>query len=313
LTRDDIEPAILRSSLDLVVLQLIYLQLNPLEFPFIDPPDPDTLKTSLQLLKDLDCVDANNVITLRGELFVKLNIDPRFSAFLVDAYIEHGSILEPAAAIAAILAAPGSLFLIGTTDEERTMNENRVADVAQKYDSDLLYFVSIFNQWRNIGMTIDSATRKCSVCHMVWNKGNICRACRAAHSTTYSYNNKILNITESVYNALIEVIKRPCWQLNPCSVQEANESDIIGTNLYKYFPENYGYLLTSSQPTSGVRMIRNKFEAHIRKTSAFMRPSIGHRYFIAMSIINRPGRRYLVDRLHPCRPPEDLGQNHSKK
>ncbi|UJR12576.1 hypothetical protein I4U23_016752 [Adineta vaga] len=166
LIRPDIEPAIFRSSLNLIILQLIHLQLNPLEFPFIDPPDPVTIKTSLKLLKDLDAIDVNYNITLRGELFVKLNLDPRFCAFLVDTYIDHGPLLELTTTITAILTAPGSLFLIPTNDEEKAIIQNRVASGAQKYNSDLFYFASIYKQWCNAGENIDLVTRKCRVCHM---------------------------------------------------------------------------------------------------------------------------------------------------
>ena len=48
----NIEPTILRSPLDLVVLQIIYLRFNPMEFPFMDPPNPTVIHTSLDLLRD---------------------------------------------------------------------------------------------------------------------------------------------------------------------------------------------------------------------------------------------------------------------
>lgn len=49
---DDLEeshkPEILRSCLDLVVLQLLILKLDPLNFDFIDRPDYKLIQSSLQ-------------------------------------------------------------------------------------------------------------------------------------------------------------------------------------------------------------------------------------------------------------------------
>ncbi|CAF3984056.1 unnamed protein product [Adineta steineri] len=306
LIRADIEPAILRSSLDLVVLQLIHLQLDPLAFPFIDPPDSTIIQSSLKILKDLSCITENYDITLRGELFVKLNLNPRFSAFFVDAYIEHGPILELAAVIVAILTAPGSVFLVGNTDEERDTIRTRVTNNAKEYESDLLYFASTYNKWRNIGI-LDPTARMCPTCHKSCNKGNICRPCRAAYSTTHLLNNKILNIVENVSNASIKTIEKSSWQLNPRSVSEANESDIIGINLYKHFPEHYGYLLKTQVPTASARMCATHIDARIIETSALIQRPVSNSYFIAMSIIKLPRGGYLLERLHPCRRPEDLG------
>ncbi|CAF4807322.1 unnamed protein product, partial [Rotaria magnacalcarata] len=78
--------------------------------------------------KDLACIDKDDRITLRGELFADLGLDPRLSAFLVDTYIEHGPILNVTAVIVAILTAPGSLFFMGgATKEAKEAAKGRIA------------------------------------------------------------------------------------------------------------------------------------------------------------------------------------------
>ncbi|CAF4619755.1 unnamed protein product [Rotaria sp. Silwood2] len=69
LTRPDIEPEILRTSLHRVVLQLVYLELNPQQFPLIDQPEQTVIEASLELLKDLSCIDDEHIITKRGKIF----------------------------------------------------------------------------------------------------------------------------------------------------------------------------------------------------------------------------------------------------
>ncbi|CAF5138959.1 unnamed protein product, partial [Rotaria sp. Silwood1] len=78
LKRPNIEPEILRSSLDLVLLQLIRLSLDPKTFPFMDQPKSDIINNSIDLLTRLKCMD-NQKITKRGELFTELGLDPRLS------------------------------------------------------------------------------------------------------------------------------------------------------------------------------------------------------------------------------------------
>ncbi|CAF5110746.1 unnamed protein product, partial [Rotaria sp. Silwood1] len=126
LKRPNIEPEILRSSLDLVLLQLIRLSLDPKTFPFMDQPKSDIINNSIDLLTRLKCMD-NQKITKRGELFTELGLDPRLSAFIVEIYTEYQSLLEYAAAIVAILSAPGTVFFMGgATQEAKQEAKNRV-------------------------------------------------------------------------------------------------------------------------------------------------------------------------------------------
>ena len=300
LIRENANPAILCSSLDLVVLQLVQLRMDPLEFPFIDAPSRAAIQDSLDTLEDLACIDADHDITLRGELFVKLNFDPRYSAFLVDSYVHHGPILQLATTIVAILTAPGSLFLTtGTTPEDRKATQNRIAAGARRFESDLLYHVSIYNGWRDMRGAIDPTTRICAMCRALCREGDICRPCRAAYSTTRELNNKILNVIERVCSVTIEALENPRWQLEPDFTSESNESEVIGANLYKYFPEHYGYFLKPNRRDTDVLMSVNGIRARVETTSALMQARDDNDHFMAMQIRRVGGNRYLVEHLHP--------------
>ena len=299
--QEDIEPAILRSSLDPVLLQLIDLQLNPLEFPFLDRPDSTIMEKSLQVLEDLACIDKDHRITHRGELIVKLNFDPRYSAFLLDTYLEHGPILKLVTTIVAILNAPNSLFLIGSTDEEKKLIRTRIIEGAAGFDSDLLYFNFIYHHWRGMG-ALDPTTKQCRTCSEVRHLKNVCRPCRAAHSTTYMLNNRILNTIEAMFDAALEVLKSPRWQLEPGLVSDANESDIIGAQLFKYFPEHRGRLLKAKFISLNGHMIVNNIPVAINDQSAFAQQPKDNPHFLAMSIQRLPAGRCLVEKLHPFRP-----------
>ncbi|CAF4593161.1 unnamed protein product, partial [Rotaria sp. Silwood2] len=178
LTRPDIEPEILRTSLHRVVLQLVYLELNPQQFPLIDQPEQTVIEASLELLKDLSCIDDEHIITKRGKLFAKLGLDPRYSAFLLDTHLEYAEILNLAVTIVAILAAPDSLFLVGgLTDAAKRTVQNRISDGAKKHDNDLFHFVSIYKNWHIAG-AFDSVKHTCLTCRKSWEMKSSCREYR---------------------------------------------------------------------------------------------------------------------------------------
>ena len=105
--RPNIEPEIMRASLDLVVLQLKILKYDPMNFPFIDRPRADFVENSIKLLVELECLEntPEHKITQRGKLFAELPFDPRMSNFVMTAH-EKFNQAEMCIIIAAILTAP---------------------------------------------------------------------------------------------------------------------------------------------------------------------------------------------------------------
>ncbi|CAM4919152.1 unnamed protein product [Rotaria socialis] len=306
LVRPNIQPEILRSSLDMAVLQLVRLQFKPKNFPFMDLPSCGTeaLEKSLTLLKDLACIDKDDRITLRGELFADLGLDPRLSAFLVDTYIEHDPILNATAVIVAILTAPGSLFFMGgATKEAKEAAKGRIALGAQEYQSDLLYLVSVYEKWKTVGI-VDSNTHLCVKCQKLIKRSNSCRSCRAVYSVENTLNNKVLTVIESASDTSISIIKNKRWQLNPGNLIDADQTNIIGTHLFKNFPEQYGHLLVSHLPNEGVCMVVNDFRARITATSVFVQRHLESVHFVAMSITQLPTGAHIIELLHPVTPPK---------
>ena len=153
LTRKHITPEILRSSLDLVVLQICKIGYDPRTFPFIDAPETTLIESSLQTLLSFHCLDTKYKITKKGSIFSELPFDPRLSHFVVSAQEQHGK-GELASNIAAILSAPGSIFFMGGGKAGRDEVKKRMADESAKIESDLLYLQSIHQCWFE-------AARKC--------------------------------------------------------------------------------------------------------------------------------------------------------
>ena len=298
LIRANIEPEILRSSLDLVLLQLIRLNLDPNTFPFMDQPEMAVLSDSLQLLSQLKCID-NQKITKRGELFTELGLDPRLSAFIVEIYTEYPSLLELAVGIVSILSAPGTVFFMGgATREAKEEAKAKVALQAQNYNSDLMHLYRVYDGWKNAGTKQTQGT--CSSCTK---QAKWC-VCRIKYSNEHGLNNKILQTIETSSTSIIKQIKNTHW-LKVGSEMPENLVDIIGRRLVQIFPEQCGYLLVPQLPIEGVRLISADVRSGITHTSVFMQKLHMdsnrelYQHFVAMTITQLSSGNYIIEKLHP--------------
>ncbi|CAF2799448.1 unnamed protein product [Rotaria sp. Silwood2] len=298
LQRQNIEPEILRSSLDLVLLQLIRLGLDPKTFPFMDQPESNVINQSVDVLTRLKCIDDQK-ITKRGELFTELALDPRLSSFIVEIYLEYESLLELAVSIVAILSAPGTIFFMGgSTREAKQEAKERVALQAHDYKSDLLHLYSVYNAWKSAGAK--AAQGKCSECKR---QIKYC-TCRVKHSNENGLNNKILQNIDSSCVTIMKQIKKAGW-LRPGSEMPINSTDIIGKQLAQFFPEQCGYLLVPQLPAEGVRLISTDIRANITNSSVFMQKLHTdtnrelYQHFVAMSITQLTSGNYIIEKLHP--------------
>ena len=306
LKRNNIEPEILRSSLDLVVLQLVRLSQNPRTFPFMDAPDAHVLESSLNLLTRLACIVDETTSTIRGQLFAELALDPRLSAFMVNTYTNVGgeSLLNLTATMVAILSAPGSLFYMGGSNkEEKNEARGRVALGASEYDSDLLYLCTVYHQWKNAAI-VHQANGACNTCQKIVPKRfDFCRSCRGQHAAAKGLNNKALQIIDSSSDLYKKTIMNGRWKLTPSAhtIADADTRDVIGEQLYQLYPEHLGHVLVKHLPNEGVRLINNEIRARISDTSVFVQRlhDHGHQHFVTMSITQLTNGDYIVDRLHP--------------
>ena len=306
--RDTI-PQILRCSLDITVLQLLNLDLDPFTFTFMNRPDDERIQASFDLLKTLGCIDRTGHLNEQGKLFGKLGIDPRYSAFLLDAYLEHKPILELAAIVVAICIAPSSPFVIeGETKEEKESARNRIQKSAQRFKSDLFHIVEQYKTWQSIAL-LDPETHTCKTCHKSYAKGDSCGPCRAAYSRTHLLNNKIFNYIESMSDELRNTIIKSEAYLNANTLSDADESLIVGKILAKHFPERCGRLLIPPEKKIDARMDKNNLPARLSETTTFLQRKSNNMHFIATLLLKAVSGNYIIDRLHPLPAPTNDEDN----
>ena len=131
LVRPNIEPEILRSSVELVALQLLCFGQDPQEFPFIaevedQSPTQDfrySIEAACSKLEELGCCtmqSAQNAasvvagsqhkakVTEIGKLFNDMPFDPRYCAFILEANSMYNR-AEVATIVAALLMGQGKI------------------------------------------------------------------------------------------------------------------------------------------------------------------------------------------------------------
>ena len=76
-------PEIRRTNLASVILQLLSMRLGKVdEFPFPDPPRPDTIRDGFKTLFEVGAVDERRQLTSLGKQLARLPVDPRIGRML---------------------------------------------------------------------------------------------------------------------------------------------------------------------------------------------------------------------------------------
>ena len=100
-------PEILRSNLAEVILRMVNLKLgDPSSFPFIDAPNPRSIKDGFDLLEELGAIEKTGRktrLTDKGRLMAGVPLDPRISRMMIEAakegYIEEIAVIASALSI----------------------------------------------------------------------------------------------------------------------------------------------------------------------------------------------------------------------
>lgn len=78
------EPAIMRDSLERVILQLALAGVDIEDVRFYHHPPPGHIKQARKVLNALGCFDEHNTLTELGERIAKLPVSPRFGRMLIE-------------------------------------------------------------------------------------------------------------------------------------------------------------------------------------------------------------------------------------
>lgn len=139
-------PEIQRSNLSSVVLQLLALGINCMEFDFIDKPPRESIISALEQLKYLGAVESvgNPSLTKMGWKMAQFPLDPRYSKILISA--KDFDCVEEILSIVALLSSE-SIFCTPVSKREKAISAR------QKFISALGDHITILNIYRGFNST----------------------------------------------------------------------------------------------------------------------------------------------------------------
>jgi ATP-dependent helicase HrpA len=134
------DPEILRTNLGAVILQMAALQLGDIaNFPFLDPPDPRSIRDGVALLQELAAFDREGALTDLGRRLARLPVDPRIGRMVLQADSE-GCVHE-LLVLAAALSIPDPR-------ERPADREDAARQMHARFADEHSDFISYLNLWR---------------------------------------------------------------------------------------------------------------------------------------------------------------------
>lgn len=138
------EPEIHRTPIENTLLHLIAIGEGDIEhFPFLDPPDFNRVRDTLELLFELGAIDKERHLTPLGAQMAALPLDPRIAKLVLTAQ-KYNCLME-ATILAAFLSTNRSVYIYAK-DENREEAE-RAWDLVRDRQSDYMSYLKIFRLW----------------------------------------------------------------------------------------------------------------------------------------------------------------------
>eukprot|EP01032_Pedospumella_encystans_P008904 gene8904-10522_t len=301
LLRDNIEPEILRSSLDMVVLQLSKLGpgFEPSNFPFLDRPDQTNLLASQNVLRQLGCLTVAGDVTALGNLFNDLPFDPRLSRFVMDMH-EAGH-TQVGVEIAALISAPGSVHFMGGSDKiVKQEKQRKIAVATTAFDSDLLFLHSVYDAWKGAG-TVSAG--KCLSCTKKAQPLG-CSRCRTSLARTEGLNNMVceavLRTCRDVSTRLNQYLGELKLANSPSPHTAVTLSEAIGRALVVNFPEQVCEVLLPSNPDLGAHIFGSGMKGQFSDQSCVSNNrALTSTHVLAMSVMQTPSGILVLNNCHP--------------
>lgn len=183
------DPEILRSNLAGVVLQMEHLGLgDPLEFPFVDPPQPKRVAQAYRTLEEIGAIKKKGgALTEIGETLAQLPLDPRVGRILIEA--RELDCLREALIVASAITVQDP--------RERPQDRREAADQAHARFRDK---TSDFTGWLRLWHAIETEKKK--------SNNSLRRFCQK-HFLNYRRTQEWLNL----HRELRDVLRQLRWKL----------------------------------------------------------------------------------------------------
>ncbi|MCP4579293.1 MAG: ATP-dependent RNA helicase HrpA [Deltaproteobacteria bacterium] len=156
------DPEILRSNLAEVILRMISLKLGNISaFPFLDKPNPRSIKDGFDLLVELGAVirkKRDPVLTPRGRMMAKMPIDPKISRMILEAE-SRGCVYD-----VAVIASALSIQDPRERPIEKAAQADQVHAQFKDSGSDFITLLNIWNHYHRSFKTLRTQNKMRKFC-----------------------------------------------------------------------------------------------------------------------------------------------------
>ncbi|XP_056015286.1 uncharacterized protein LOC125676304 isoform X1 [Ostrea edulis] len=139
-------PEILKIHLGHAILKLLQLDVDPLEFDFVQAPEKVSIENAFQHLSKLGAIEDGKISPL-GKWIAKLPFEPNLGVLVHDA-IDHNVGLE-GIIIAASCTVSSSLFYRGGTQKEKERSDKLKIPFCHKH-GDHFTNLSVYKEWHKV-------------------------------------------------------------------------------------------------------------------------------------------------------------------
>ncbi|KAK3085174.1 hypothetical protein FSP39_025514 [Pinctada imbricata] len=221
--REIAAPEILKIHLGHAILKLLQLDVNPLEFDFVEAPSKAFLDSAYDTLQNLDCV-ADGKITAKGKWIAKLPLSPNLGSLVHDAVESeksHGKeIAIEGVVLAACCTTGGSLFYrAGSIEQKREADKLKVPFCHSAGDH--LTYLNVYREWHKVEEK---------------RKGRWCRE--------NSVNGKAMRGIRDTVNEILQTLKKELGvRLHFTLSQTSSNDEVLQSFIFKAFMTNVCYFL----------------------------------------------------------------------
>ncbi|BAM39126.1 DEAD-box family helicase [Theileria orientalis strain Shintoku] len=141
---DNHDPEITRVNLSSVVLLLKSIGIDDLlNFDFMDPPSPETLITSLELIYSLGALNDKGDLTKLGKTMSELPLDPMYAKTLLTSI--KNNCYDEIIVIISMLSIGNNVFYV---PKDRKIHADNCHKNFYTGNSDHLMLLNVYNQWK---------------------------------------------------------------------------------------------------------------------------------------------------------------------
>nr|XP_022344536.1 ATP-dependent RNA helicase DEAH12, chloroplastic-like [Crassostrea virginica] len=259
-------PEILRTHIGHAILKLLQLNVNPMEFDFVESPPENAMETAFKELVMLGAV-KDDKITKIGKWIAQLPLDPNLGVFVYNAISKRVGL--EAIIIAASCTVSGNLFYrAGSNEQKDTCDKLKIPFCHTKGDH--FTFLNVFKKW-----------------HIVPEKEKV------QWCINNSINGRAMRNIRDIVNEVIFILKKEMNIPLKFELKDGTDNEKeLQKLLFKAFQSNLSYFLGHEK--AGYHFIDKDQQMVIHPSASFQSLAYYPKWVIIEKVLNT-SREYAVN------------------